>query len=145
MTIGDRLRIRREQLGLTQKYVAEQVGITKQSLYKYEKGIVKNIPLTVIDDLATVLGVSPEYLTGWSDKAISITKQDYLTKKEQEHLQKYRELDAYGRELVDTITDKEWERVRESANYLPPLAAHNDNAMDPEEQELTKKDLERMK
>ena len=52
MTIGERIREARTAKGLTQEQLAEQVHVTKQAVYKYETGIVTNIP-------------APGYLVGW--------------------------------------------------------------------------------
>lgn len=44
MTVGDRIRKQRELLGFSQTELAEKVNISKQTLYKYEKNIITNIP-----------------------------------------------------------------------------------------------------
>lgn len=72
MTIGERMRKRRENLGLTQVSVADKAGISKQTLYKYENDIVTNIPLPTISKIAEVLNVSESYLMGWEDEEIII-------------------------------------------------------------------------
>ena len=63
MTIGERIREARTAKGLTQEQLAEQV--TKQAVYKYETGIVTNIPLDKLESIAACLGVAPGYLAGW--------------------------------------------------------------------------------
>ena len=40
MTVGDRIRKQREQLGISQTELAEKVKISKQTLYKYETNII---------------------------------------------------------------------------------------------------------
>lgn len=65
MTKGERLRKRREQLGLSQTEVANSVNVSKQTLYKYENDIVSNIPSDKIEALARKLETTPEYLMGW--------------------------------------------------------------------------------
>ena len=57
MTIGERIREARTAKGLTQEQLAEQVHVTKQAVYKYETGIVTNIPL---DKLESIPGCSVE-------------------------------------------------------------------------------------
>ena len=61
MTIGERIREARTAKGLTQEQLAEQVHVTKQAVYKYETGIVTNIPLDKLESIAACLG----YLAGW--------------------------------------------------------------------------------
>ena len=65
MTIGERIREARTTKGLTQEQLAEQVHVTKQAVYKYETGIVTNIPLDKLESIAACLGVAPGYLAGW--------------------------------------------------------------------------------
>ena len=65
MTIGERIREARTAKGLTQEQLAEQVHVTKQAVYKYETGIVTNIPLDKLESIAACLGVVPGYLAGW--------------------------------------------------------------------------------
>ena len=59
MTIGERIREARTAKGLTQEQLAEQVHVTKQAVYKYETGIVTNIPLDKLESIAACLGVAP--------------------------------------------------------------------------------------
>ena len=65
MTKGERIRARRKALKLTQSDLAEALGTTKQNIYKYEMGIVTNIPSDKIEALSKVLQVTPGYLMGW--------------------------------------------------------------------------------
>lgn len=65
MTVAEKIKIARERAGLTQPELAKIVGTTKQNIYKYEKGIITNIPLTRIEKIADALGVSVGWLLGW--------------------------------------------------------------------------------
>lgn len=78
MTIGQRLKSRREELNLTQGYVANKVGVAIQTIYKYENEIVTNIPLDRLELLAFALDVSPAYLMGWVDDAEVEKKNDTI-------------------------------------------------------------------
>lgn len=64
--IGKRIRDARMLKHMTQEDLAKVVGTTKQCIYKYENGIITNIPLNNLEKIAAALGVSPESLTGWS-------------------------------------------------------------------------------
>lgn len=68
MTKGTRIRLRREELNLSQTYVADKIKIKKQTLYKYENNIISNIPSDKIEALAKVLKTTASYLMGWSDE-----------------------------------------------------------------------------
>lgn len=73
MTVGDRIRKQRELLKISQTELAEKVKISKQTLYKYEKNIITNIPSDKIEELAIVLHVSEAYLMGWEE---NLTEQN---------------------------------------------------------------------
>jgi len=65
MTIGERIKMARRVAGMTQEELGRACGTTKQTIYKYETGIVANVPLDRIEKMAAALGVSPARLTGW--------------------------------------------------------------------------------
>ena len=44
MNIGDRIKNKRLNLDINQNDLAEKIGVSKQTLYKYENSIVTNIP-----------------------------------------------------------------------------------------------------
>ncbi len=69
MKIGDRIRSRRLALGISQTDLARLTSVSKQTLYKYEKGIVTNMPISQIEVFAKALGVTPAYLMGWEDES----------------------------------------------------------------------------
>lgn len=71
MTIGERIRQLREERKISQTELAEAAETTKQNLYKYENGIITNIPTDKIEKMAKKLSVSPAYLMGWKEEALN--------------------------------------------------------------------------
>lgn len=69
MTIGEKIKQLREKNKMTQTDVAARIGTATQTVFKYEKGIVTNIPLDTVEKIAAVFGVSPAYLMGWDTAA----------------------------------------------------------------------------
>lgn len=67
MTKGERIKQLREQNGYTQEEMAKALKTTKQTISKYELGIVTNIPSDRIEDIAKLLNSTPEYILGWED------------------------------------------------------------------------------
>lgn len=65
MTKGQRIKQKREELNISQTDLANQVGVSKQTLYKYENDIVTNIPSDVIERLSFRLQCDPSYIMGW--------------------------------------------------------------------------------
>lgn len=64
--VGDNIKKRREALGFSQVDLADAIGETKQTIWKYESGTVTNIPLPKVEAIAKALSCSPNELTGWS-------------------------------------------------------------------------------
>ena len=62
-----RLKARRNALELSFQDLATLTGMSKSTLQRYESGAIKNIPLSRVEDLATALQTTPEYLMGWDD------------------------------------------------------------------------------
>lgn len=65
MTIGEKIKMERTRNNLSQEDVAKAIGSTKQAIYKYENGIVTNIPMDKVEMMASIFGVTPAYLMGW--------------------------------------------------------------------------------
>lgn len=73
LKIGDRIRLRREQLGLTQDELAQAMGYkSRSSINKIEKG-VNEPPQSIIVDIAKTLKTTPAYLMGWEDEQNNTT------------------------------------------------------------------------
>lgn len=68
MAIKDLLKNRRLELGLTLEQVAERIGTSRQTIQRYETGVISNIPSDKIEALAEVLQTTPQHLMGWEDK-----------------------------------------------------------------------------
>ncbi|MCY7565664.1 MULTISPECIES: LexA family protein [Bacillus] len=65
MTVGERIRSRRKQLGMTVDQLADRLGKNRATVYRYESNEIDNMPLTVLEPLAKALNVTPAYLMGW--------------------------------------------------------------------------------
>lgn len=92
MTIGEKIRYYREMCGFTQDEVAARLGTTPQNIYKYEKGVVTNIPLKSIEVMSEMFGISPGVLTGW-EKSPTVR----LTPSEKDLLSAFSMLDSVDR------------------------------------------------
>ena len=65
MTKGERIRARRRALGLTLEDVAAATGTSRQTVQRYENGVIGNIPDERLEALARALSTTPAYLMGW--------------------------------------------------------------------------------
>ena len=154
MTFGNRLSQLREEQGFhTRKSFAEKIGIPETTLRNYETDI-REPGHTFLKQMSDFFKVSTDYLLGITEeKERRSTHQ--LKSSEFEHIEKYRSLDPHGKDMVDTVLDKEYDRcktveknsivpmVKKSIpDYLEPNAAHRRTDLDESEftPELLKSD-----
>lgn len=100
MTIGERIKKIRQEMNMSQVELAEKIGVSKQTLFKYENGIITNIPSDKIEAIARVTGSEPAEIMGWEEKPTANSRQ----------------IPVYGRvaagipiEAVENIID--WEEI----------------------------------
>lgn len=68
MTLGEKIKLKREELNLSQEELAEKMNYkSKTSIHKIEQGIT-DLPLSKVKELAAVLNTTSAYLMGWESK-----------------------------------------------------------------------------
>lgn len=83
MTIGERIKKKREELKLSQEQLAEIMGYkSKTSIHKAEQGIT-DLPQSKIIEFARALKTTPSYLMGWEEKieksnAVILDKSQFI-------------------------------------------------------------------
>ena len=75
-TTGERIKSARKAKGLTQKELADKVGVKYSAIHKYESGLIVNLKRDVIAKLAEVLEVRPSYLLGLDDDILAQVKEE---------------------------------------------------------------------
>ena len=80
-TIGERIVFLREKLDISQKELAEQLGITAASLSRYENNIY-DPKGTIITSLCGLLHTSADYLLGMTDNCNAIGSHVMPSEKE---------------------------------------------------------------
>lgn len=66
--LGDRLKSCRILLGYSAEQVAEKLGVSPATMYRYENGDIAKMPAKYIEPLSIILSTTPAYLMGWSDE-----------------------------------------------------------------------------
>lgn len=66
--MSDRIRELRAKHDLTLEQIAQQVGVGRSTVRKWETGIIENMRRDKIAKLAAALHTTPGYLMGWSDE-----------------------------------------------------------------------------
>jgi transcriptional regulator with XRE-family HTH domain len=85
VTIGERIRNRREQLNMSQDELAKKIGYkSRSSINKFETS--RNLPLDKVELVAKALDCPPSYLMGWTDDELpSDNVQAYLIREMYKH------------------------------------------------------------
>lgn len=74
MTVGERIKHRRQEIGMSAEELASKLGKNRATVYRYEGDEIENLPLNILEPLAQILNVSPAYLMGWSDSTRTSSK-----------------------------------------------------------------------
>lgn len=133
MTFGERLtQLRKENGYNTRNDFAEKLGIPSTTLRNYEIG-VREPGHTFLKQISELFNVSVDYLLCLTDDK-EILNSFRIHSSEKKMIEKYRELDNHGEEMVNFTLQKEWERstslieksnVTEMPQYLEAKAAHS--------------------
>ena len=122
MTLGERIRRSRESSGYTQSELAKKIKTTKQTIHKYENGIVTNIPSDKIEALAKHLNTTPAHLMGWDEQE---DREKTLRPDEQRLLDTYNILNTKGQDkLNETAEEMTYNPLYNDQSYLKVIAAH---------------------
>lgn len=117
----ERIRLLREELGLTQRELADAIGIDRTAIAKYESG-ASGAKSEMLEKLATFFGVTTDYLLGRSDtKTPAPVSRDGLDDPEiLAYLQMIRDDPRY-RMMFDLTRDATLEEIKATAAFLKAL------------------------
>ncbi len=107
MNIGKRIKAKRIENNLTQDELAFRISTTKQTIHKYETGIISNIPSSKIEAIANALNTTPAYLMGWDDEVSKYSDE---------------ELDN---EIIKVFNRLSEEKQKQALDYLTFLASQD--------------------
>ena len=67
MTVGERIKARRKELGMNAESLAEKLGCAPSTIYRYESGSIEKVDSEKLIPIAEALATSPAALMGWTD------------------------------------------------------------------------------
>lgn len=111
MEIGQKLKNRRKELGLTMLQVATKVGVSEATVSRWESGDIANMKRDKIVLLANALQVSPSYIMGdgelpySDDNSVSTNDSFALSTRELSLINKYNKLNTSGKDKTDSYID----------------------------------------
>ena len=100
MSFGERMKLRREELGLSRSQLAERIGVSTSAVSNYENGFSfpkEEVMLRLFDGLS----IDPNTLFRDSFRG----GDSVLSRSERQLLKKYRSLSPLGRESVLSVVD----------------------------------------
>jgi len=115
---GIKLKEARANAKLSQIELGKELGVGNTTISNWEKGIAKP-DIDTIEDICSVLSVSPNYFFKKRDPfAITLEQKDFI--------KRYKELDSHGKEMVDMVLDKEYERsTKDNVVGFPQMVAES--------------------
>ena len=57
MNVGDRMKSIRKQQGISADQLAESIGVSRSTIFRYEKGDIEKMPIEVVANVASSLHV----------------------------------------------------------------------------------------
>lgn len=139
MTFGEKLKIARTEAGLKQSELAKHLNTTGNTISNWENNVSKP-DLDTLSYICGILHVNASYFLQ------ARLPEDEVSFKEFKLIEKYRSLDAHGKEMVDFVLETEHKRLlseQENGNIIP-MAAHNDSSDKEGQLELMKQDLDEL-
>lgn len=107
-TMGERIRVSREEKGLLQAQLAELVGAKSAGVISNWENNINKPDAEKIVRLCEALGASVSYILDYhGDTTFSISLE------EQSFIKRIRTLDAHGKEVVENLLDAECRRMEE--------------------------------
>ncbi len=109
MTIGERIKQQRIRNNMTLEDVSKYAKVSRQTIQKYESGIISNIPSDKIEAVAKALCVTPSYLMGWEDEGSSSKPQENTISL----------IGRDGTKIIKTYSDEQMETIRRLLDAIP--------------------------
>ena len=106
MNIGERIKTRRKELGISAEMLAERLGCSPATVYRYESNYINSIKVDKIKPIADALLVSPSYLMGWEGADSRPASSSFVFSPDEKSLiLLFRELNGEGQEKARSYID----------------------------------------
>ena len=108
MTIGERIKLRRNELGLTQTELALRMGLTSKTTICKAETVNFNPTMDRVREFAKALDCTPGYLMGWEEPDIMLNDVETIIenkheKKALELYEKYEKADPNIKAAIEAL------------------------------------------
>lgn len=69
------MKDRRKAIGISAERLAEMLGVSPATIYRYENGDIEKVPGDRLGPIANALQTTPAYLMGWEAESTTLSKQ----------------------------------------------------------------------
>lgn len=127
MSVGRRIKERRKELKMSAEQLADMIGVSPATIYRYENGHIANMGTDKLEVIARALSIEPKHLMGWSESEpeTQYARENYngLNAEEARQFAKgiskaamdiailYDSLDEHGQEILNAIASIEYSRI----------------------------------
>lgn len=67
MTTGERIRARRKELDISADLLADNIGVSRSTIFRWENGFIEKLPIDKLVPIARALKTTVGYLMGWDE------------------------------------------------------------------------------
>lgn len=113
MSVGSRIKELREDKEMSRSELADKIGVTIGAVSNYENE-VSSPKEPILFKIMEVLGCDANYL--FQDSINMPSMKNNFSVFEHNLIKKYRELDDHGKDMVDTVLQKEFDRIADIQN-----------------------------
>lgn len=117
MTIGERIKEKRKEQGMSVEALAEILGVSLTTVYRYENSSIEKIPVKVFNSICKALNTTPGELMGNEDpvEAPALPSEFKTPQEAMEFMLKIPSLAAFGGYDPEHMSD---ETIVEFANEI---------------------------
>jgi len=112
LTTGEIIRNRRKELDITADILAEKIGVSRSTVFRWENGFIEKLPIDKLVPIARVLKTTVGYLMGWDDKQVPASGAE----------------DGYEKDVMIFFDSLSENQKREALNYLRYLASSEEKS-----------------
>lgn len=76
MTVGQRIKERRKEIGMSAEQVAAELGVSPSTIYRYENGEIEKMGIDKLEPVAKTLRTTVAVLMGWDEPSETHAKTD---------------------------------------------------------------------